>query len=182
MKQLAVYLLLAVTLSSCLKETIAGAMMKSETGGSGSSAISMSYQVNGVLVQTTVNEVTNQLSTYYRLSCTKTTNYSYVLSFVSTSGELTFQFYTDSLKTRNYVYSGSNGTEHFLDYNNTNGYTRYAADSMSFNVTSYTNSRISGNFSGRLTPSIGGGAPDTYGTPGSILITNGSFDNVPVFY
>ena len=179
MKQFAAYLLLAITLSSCLKETIAGAMMKSETEALAGSSISMSYKVNGVLVQTTVNDLTN----YDRLSCTKTNNYSYVLSFGSSSGELSFQFYTDSLKTKNYVYSGTNGTQHFLSYNNTNGYARYATDSISFNVTSYTNRRISGNFSGRLTPSLVEGAnTTTYGTPGSILITKGSFDNVPVSY
>ena len=42
---------------------------------------------------------------------------------------------------------------------------------------------LSGNFSGALTPMISAGNPyNTYGTPGSVLITNGSFKNVPVFY
>ena len=72
--------------------------------------------------------------------------------------------------------------EHFLYYNNTNGYTRYASDSMSFNITAYGNGRVSGNFSGKLTPFIVGGAPDVFCTPGSISITNGSFENIPVFY
>jgi hypothetical protein len=189
MKQFSAYFLLAISLSSCLKQTIPGAMLKAEGQSSGGSAISMSYEVNGVLVKTTVNEANNNQGTYHQLSCEKTTYtinnanyYRYVLSLVSTSGELTFLFYTDSLQTKNYVYCGSYGTEHFLSYNNTNGYTRYASDSLSFNVTVYGNGRISGNFSGRLTPSIPGGAPDTFGTPGSIAIANGSFENVPVLY
>jgi hypothetical protein len=188
MKQFAVYLLVLITLSSCLKQTIAGAMLESEVQSANGSTISMSYQVNGVQVNTTVNDATNQASGYRRLSCTKTpytvgsvTNYRYALSFVSTSGELSFLFYTDSLKATNYVYKGSYGNEHFLYYNNTNGYTHVASDSLSFNITSYANRRISGNFSGRLTPLVGGTA-STYGTPGSIVITNGSFENVPVFY
>jgi len=56
-------------------------------------------------------------------------------------------------------------------------------DNMNFTVTSYTDGHISGNFSGQLTPAISPGYPDNiYGTPGSVLIKNGSFKNVPVFY
>src|SRR4051794_12662022 len=130
MKQFLAYVLLAITLSSCLKETIPGAMLKAEEQRLGGSEISTSYQVNGALVQTTVNDANNNSWGYHRLSCEKATYsvnnngnyYCYVLSLVSTSGELSFLFYTDSLQTKNYVYLGSYGTEHFLYYNNTNGY------------------------------------------------------------
>ena len=57
------------------------------------------------------------------------------------------------------------------------------ADYMSFTITSYANGHISGNFSGKLTPLVMAGNPNNYyGTPGSTLITNGSFNNVPVIY
>src|SRR4051812_30276290 len=114
MKQVAVYFLLAITSSSCLKQTIPGAMLEAEGQGPNNSAISMSYEVNGALVKTCVNDANNNLGGHHQLSCEKTTYtinsanyYRYVLSMVSTSGELTFLFYTDSLQTKNYVYRGS---------------------------------------------------------------------------
>ena len=187
MKQFAVVFLLAITFSSCLKQSIADAMLQKEEQRLGGSAISMSYQVNGVLVKTIVNDVTNQFGSYYRLSCKKTIyssnnfdNYFYVLSCENGSGELTFLFYTDSLKTTNYVLTGWSGSHALLSYNNTNNWTRYASDSLSFNITNYSNRRISGTFSGRLTPE--GANPNTFGTAGSIAITNGVFENIPVLY
>ena len=82
--------------------------------------------------------------------------------------------------TKNYVLGG--GNEHILSYNNRHAYTRYATDSMSINITAYSNGRISGNFSGKLTPFITEGLNPVYGDPGSVSITNGTFQNVPVLY
>jgi hypothetical protein len=54
---------------------------------------------------------------------------------------------------------------------------------MDFNITSYKDGRISGNFSGQLSPLVYQGYyANTYGTFGSVLIKNGSFNNVPVIY
>ncbi|WP_207496993.1 hypothetical protein [Aridibaculum aurantiacum] len=187
-KQIAACLFIAFTIASCAKETIAGAMLEAEEQIANGSTISMSYQVNGALVKTTVNDRTNFAGSYHKLSCKKDTYtinntdyYRYALSLVSTTGELSFLFYTDSLQAKTYVHKGSFGNQHFLEYNNTNGYTRYATDSMSFTITSYANRRINGHFSGKLTPLVGG-TSNTYGTPGSIMVTNGTFENVPVFY
>ena len=187
MKQFGAYILVAILLSSCSKQSIADAMLQKEEQGSGVGAISMSYKVNGALVKTVVSDAGNQSGSFYKLSCKKDTyeingmNYPrFVLSFLSTSGELAFVFNTDILKTTNYVYIGSYGTQQFLYYNNINGYTHYASDSLSFNITTNTNNRISGNFSGKLTPD--GPTPNTYGAPGSIAITNGTFENIPVVY
>ncbi len=52
---------------------------------------------------------------------------------------------------------------------------------MSFTITSYSNGHISGNFSGVLTP-LADANNNVFGDPGSVIITNGSFKNVPVFY
>lgn len=174
------FLFLIFTLSSCLKQTIAEAMQNSESNNVGDSDASISYRVNGTEVKTTLNQVQNNTTGYRRLYCQKDPA-GYTLSFVSLTGELIFSFYTNTLQNKNYVYRGSNGTKFFLDYNNTNSYTRYPTDSMSFNITTIDNGHINGNFSGKLTPSIVGGAPDTYGASGSILITNGTFKNIPVF-
>ena len=180
MKKFLSYLFLIFTLSSCLKQTIPEAMMESEGKKLEASAASMSYQVNGVEVKNTVSDVENNVIGYRKLYCQKEP-YDYLLSFVSSTGEINFWFYTDNLQIKNYVLRGSNGTKFLLYYNNTNGFVRYPSDSLSFNITALDKGRISGNFSGILTPSIVGGAPDTYGPAGSISITNGTFKNVPIF-
>ena len=148
-----------ILLSSCLKQSIPDAMLASQNSGSqGGATATLSYKINGNAVNISVNDAESQNPNYYTLGCTKSAGYS--LDALSSSGEFTFTFYTDSLTIGNYKYTG-----------------------MSFNVTSYKNGLISGNFSGQLTPMISAGNPNnTYGVPGSVLITNGSFLNVPVFY
>ena len=105
------------------------------------------------------------------------------LDCLSTSGEMGFTFFTDSLAVGNYLYTGIYGDMFVLSYNGTDEFVHDPADSISFNITSYSKGHISGNFSGRLTPMIVAGNPNnTYGSPGSVLITKGSFKDVPVFY
>ena len=177
-------LLMAIFLSSCLKQSIPDAMLGSKnSGGQGNVTATLSYKINGNVVNISVNDADNQSTIpYYTLGCSKNPGY-YNLDAISSSGETTFTFYTDSLAVGNYKYSGTYGDMFFIDYYNTAEYVHGPSDSMSFNITSYNNGHISGNFSGVLTPLIAAGNPNnTYGTPGSVLITNGSFENVPVFY
>jgi len=47
-------------------------------------------------------------------------------------------------------------------------------------ITSYTNARISGTFSGKFTPTLGN-LPD-YSNKGTIIITDGKLNNIPVTY
>ena len=159
-------------------------MQESETKKLGGTEISMSYLVNGGLVKTSVNNISNSRVGYHQLSCEKTSG-GYALDFLSSSGEFTFLFYTDSLHVKTYVHKGFNGGAFFLSYSNAsytiNGYAQYPSDSVSVTISQYNNKRINGTFSGRLTPSIIGGPTGAFGTSGSILITNGSFENVPVF-
>ena len=96
---------------------------------------------------------------------------------------MTFTFPTDSLTVGNYIYTPIYGDTYVASYNGTDEFVHAPADSISFNITSYTKGHISGNFSGRLTPMVSAGYPvNTYGTPGSVLITKGNFKDVPVFY
>ena len=173
---------LSVLLPSCLKQSIPDAMLASEnSGGQGDVTATLSYKINGNAVNITVSDAGSQDPNSYTLGCTKFGGY--ILDGVSSSGEFTFNFGTDSLTIGNYIYTGIYGDMFFIDYNNQNEYAHAPTDSMSFNVTSYKNGLISGNFSGQLTPMISAGIPyNTYGAPGSTLITNGSFKNVPVFY
>ncbi|HEY1869561.1 MAG TPA: hypothetical protein VGG71_00815 [Chitinophagaceae bacterium] len=189
MKQLLITFLMVILLSSCLKESIADAMLDSQnrTPGGGSPAVAtMTYEVNGSTVTLTVNDPDKQSSTGYQLGCSKTTTGTnsvvYYLDCLNETGEMTYMFPTDSLTVGNYSLSGSYGL-FVLGYNGTNAYLQDQSDSMSFNITSYSKGHISGNFSGRLTPAISySGLNITYGTPGSVLVTKGSFKDVPVFY
>lgn len=179
------YLTIAVMaillLSSCLKQSIPDAMLASQnSGGHGNITATLSYKINGNVVNISVNDADNQNPTYYTLGCTKNSGF-YNLDGLSNTGETTFSFYTDSLAIGNYKYTGNYGDMFFLSYNGTNEYVHVASDSMSFNITSYKNGHISGNFSGQLTPLVDANN-NTFGAPGSVLITNGSFQNVPIFY
>jgi hypothetical protein len=184
MKQLLLAFLMIGCLTSCLKQSIADAMLDSGSPG----VATMTYQVNGNTVTMSVKDPDNQSPTAYQLGCSKTTdpgtnNIYYDLDCVSPSGELTYMFGTDSLKVGNYAITGFYGELFVLSYNGEDEYLRNLQDSISFNITSYSQGHISGNFSGRLTPMITAGNPNnTYGAPGSVLITKGSFKNVPVFY
>jgi hypothetical protein len=174
---------LALSLSSCLKESIPDAMLASKNKGSQGSTATLSYEVNGNAVNVSVNDADNWNGSWHTLDCEKNPGY-YALSALSSSGEFIFVVYTDSLTTGNYKYIGTGGDLYFINYNGINEYVHAPSDSMSLNITSYNNGRISGNFSGVLTPlHISNTASnDEYGTPSSVHITNGSFKNVPVIY
>ena len=191
MKQLIIASLAIIFLSSCLKQSISDAMIENENTGGGKhpSVATMSYAVNGKNVTTSVDYPDKQVPGSRELYCDKTfyqgTNIPvYYLDCISTSGELTFTFmFTDSLTVGTYKYNGQYGEMFILDYNNTNGFVVSSPDNMTFTITSYTNGHISGNFSGKLSPMVTSGYPtNTYGTPGSVVITNGTFKDVPVFY
>ncbi len=191
MRQLLIYFLMIISLSSCLKQSIADAMLAEENSGNhgNSPAVAtMTYAVNGNTVTNSVNDPDSQMPTSYQLGCSKilypgTNSTVYNLDCVGTTGEMTFTFFTDSLTVGNYLYTGVYGDLFVLDYNNISDFVHDPADSISFNITSYSNGHISGNFAGRLTPMTAAGYPtNTYGSPGSVLITKGSFKDVPVFY
>lgn len=190
MKQLLMASLVVTLLSSCLKQSIADAMIAKQnagTQGSGSPSVAtMTYAVNGNIVTTTVKDPDSQSPTGYQLICGKTlypgaSDSVYFIDCISTTGEMTFPFFTNSLIVGNYNYTGAYGDMFVLSYNGVDDYVHDQADSISFNITSYTKGHISGNFSGRLTPMVTAGYPvNTYGTPGSVLITKGNFTDVPV--
>jgi hypothetical protein len=188
MKELLIAFLMILFLSSCLKQSIADAMLDKQNSGGSSGVATMTYMINGNTVTNSVNDPDSQSPVYYQLGCSKTlypgTNSTvYILDCVGTTGETTFIFATDSLTVGNYSYTGIYGDIFVLSYNGADEFIHDLSDSISFNITSYSKGHISGNFSGRLTPMITAGNPyNTYGPSGSVLITEGSFKNVPVFY
>ena len=182
MKLYTIAAFIVLSLSSCLKESIPDAMLAAKNKDSQGSTASLSYEVNGDAVNLTVSDADNWNGSFYTLACSKYSGY-YGLDAATPVGEFTFDFYGDSLAIQNYKYNGGFGELFITDYNNQAEFLKAPTDSMSFNITSYTNGRISGNFSGVLTPMITAGNPNNiYGTPSSIAITNGVFKNVPVIY
>ena len=183
-KQLSIAFGMVILLSSCLKQSIADAMLADQDPGSKGVA-TLTYQINGNTVTTSVNGPDDQTANDYQLVCSKepymsTNLFLYGLDCLSTSGELTFTFGT-AITVGHYAYLGSYGDMFILAYNGQAEYAHDPADSISFNITSSSQGHISGNFSGKLTPLVIAGNPyNTYGAAGSIIITNGSFTNVPV--
>lgn len=171
-----------IFLSSCLKQSIPDAMLNTENSSvQADVTATLSYKVNGNPVNLTVADAKNQDPTGYTLGCSKESTY-YDFDAVSTEGEFTFEFLTDTLTAGNYNLTGN--LDWFItEYNDASEYLQSVTDSIGFTVTSNKNGLISGTFSGRLTPLISQNYPnDIYGTPSSVLITEGSFKNVPVFY
>jgi hypothetical protein len=189
MRQLLVPFFMIIFLSSCLKQSIADAMIAEQNSGTrGGSVATMTYTVRGYTVTTSVNNADSQDPRGYQLGCSKTvypgTNSSvYILDCLSNSGEMAFTFSTDSLTIGDYEYSGIYGELFILSYNGEDEFVHDPTDFVRFNITSYSQGHISGTFSARLTPMIMAGNPNNvYGASGSVLVTNGSFTNVPVFY
>ena len=175
------YLVTAVTailLSSCLKQSIPDAMLASQNAGN--ITATLSYKNNGNAVSISVANADNQNPNPYTLGCSKFVGY-YNLDGLSNSGEITFSFPTDTLTVGNYKYTSIYGDMFFISYNGADEYVHAPNDSMSFNITFYKNGHISGNFSGLLTPLVDP-TNNIYGAPSSVVITNGTFQNVPVFY
>jgi hypothetical protein len=180
MKFYSIVTVIAILLSSCLKQSIPDAMLNKNS--SGGITATMSYELNGNPVNISVDDAHNLGYNSYILGCSKFSGY-YAFQGLSDYGETSFAFYTDSLTIGNYEYISTYGDMFFISYNGTNEYVHAPLDSMSFNITSYNNGHISGNFSGVLTPLITASTINNiFGDPGSVLITNGSFENVPVFY
>jgi hypothetical protein len=132
----------------------------------------LSYEINGTLVSVSVDDADHQLPGFRRLSCEKSNGY--VLEAISdTYGEFTFTFATDSLKVGSYNYPSISGGIYVTDFQGPE-FVYYPTDYMNFNVTSYKDGQISGNFSGVLTPKPN----DMWGAASSVSVTNGSFNNV----
>jgi hypothetical protein len=176
------YLIIGITilLSSCLKHSIPDAML-GKSGRQSKIAATMSYEINGEMVTISVDDADNQGPGLHTLECVKSGGY--VLTGLNSTGEFIFNFYSDSLKVGNYKYTSSYGPMYVTDFQGHPQYVYGPSDNMNFNVTTYKDGHISGNFSGQLTPMIMAGYPNnSYGIPGSVLITNGSFNNVPIVY
>ncbi|MEO7047334.1 MAG: hypothetical protein ABI091_18675 [Ferruginibacter sp.] len=181
------YLIAAASIilfSSCLKQSIPDAILSSRRAASAGITATLSYKVNGQSVNMSLPDAINQNPLYtHSLYCRKMPAYL-TYDFGSSDGavETTFIFYTDSLTTKKYTFTGG-GDVFFIDYNNINEYAHAVTDSLNFTITSYDKGLISGSFYGQLTPyNVDSNSNGTWGASGSTKITEGTFKNVPVFY
>ena len=182
MKLYFIIAIIPILLSSCLKQSIPDAILAEENSGNGSQAnvtATLSFKINGNAVSISVPDALSQNPNLYTLGCTKAGGY--VLDGNSTWGEITYNFNTDSLTPGNYQWNGSYGDMYFIDYNNQAEYVHAATDVMIYTVTTYRNGLIGGTFSGQLSPLLDANS-NTFGTAGSVVVTDGVFQNVPVFY
>ena len=171
---------ITIILSSCYKQSIPDAMLN-KSGGENEKTATLSYEINGQLVTISVKNADQQVPGFRTLYCEKSVGY--ILSGTSNDGDFVFTFFTDSLEAGNYQYTSNYGPRYVTTFEGRPQYVYGATDNMNFNITSYKDGHISGNFSGQLTPVIMAGNPDNvYGATGSVLIKNGSFNNVPIFY
>lgn len=181
MRSFTIAVTIVLFLSSCLKESIPEAMLNKKNGPKVTATFSC--KVNGAPATLTVEDVANQGSVPYRtISCTKQTG-TYDLFAMLDTGPIDLYFFTDTLTLGNYRYTTADvGQQHVIYFSGQSEFLQAPADYISINVTSYNNGYISGNFSALLTPMVDGNPPYKFGTPSSISVTEGSFNNVPVFY
>ena len=180
MKSYLLIFVFSITLSSCYKQSIADAMLNKSGTQNGNTA-TMSYEINGKSVSISIKNGDQQTPGFSNLYCQKSAGY--LLYGMGDEGELIFHFFTDSLEVDNYRYPSSFGPMYFTNFEGRPQYVYGPTDYMDFNISSYKDGYISGNFSGQLTPAIVVGTLNNiYGDLGSVLIKNGKFDNVRVYY
>jgi hypothetical protein len=182
MKLYALAASLVILLSSCLKESIPDAMLNKKNGPKVTATFS--YKLNGNAVSRTIEDVRNQsLVPYPTMGCSKQAG-RYDLLALLDPGVVSIYLFTDTLAVGNYTYTTADvGELDILDYFNQTEFLHAPTDRISVNVSSHANGYISGTFSAVLTPMVDGSTtPYIFGTPSSILVTEGSFKNIPVFY
>lgn len=177
MKQL-LYILICLTIFSCSKD---------KNSPDSSSSGSISYQVNGQQMSMDNANIQNgegvafakQLkgsiipATRYLLNAQKGVN-NIMISAIT----------TDSLHTQSYHYDSSFISDQFtiftVLFNGQQSMVFYNTDYFDFIISSYSNGRVSGTFTAKMTP-VAGGTLD-YNSRGSIVITDGKLNNIPVTY
>lgn len=147
-------LFLLLIFSACTKD-------KDNPGTSTSGSISYKVkQLQGNLVQ----------KTRYLLNAQKGINNIFITAIV-----------TDSLQQKNYHYDSTNNDLGIFMFTIKSGGSQsmlfYKGDYFDVNISSYKNGRISGSFSAKITP-----LSLDYNLRGTILITDGKLNNVPVTY
>lgn len=172
------YLLLCIASVSCSKD-------KKNQAPATSAAGSIQYKVNGqLIVMDNVNFANNEGAIFVRqLKGPVLSQTRYLLNAQKgTTNVILTTIVTDSLHQINYHYDSAYNTansgvfEFTLESAGIVSSLYFSGDYIDINITSYKNSRVSGNFSAKVSPL------SDYSTRGTVLITDGVLDNVPVTY
>ena len=110
----------------------------------------------------------------------------YPLDGSELNSNIELNIFTDSLETKSYHYDSLDVARVNVyvitlrvTYNGQTSVIHYKDDFADINITSHKNSRVSGTFTGKLTPEI---LPIGFGEPSSINITEGKINDVKVIY
>jgi hypothetical protein len=169
-----VFLLLVILIFiSCIKDST------NQTTNSGS----IQYKVNGNDVSFDIfGYSTDQYAIIWKQFPPTTISTRYTLTAKTGANGLVFTIPTDSLKQTVYHYDSTAlfvGAAQFVRYNGVGSFVSTKNDYFDIIVTAYSNGRVSGTFSGKLTPSDSLG---TIGPPSSVTVTEGKFNNVEVIF
>ena len=144
------------------------------------------FKINGTAVKVTYPTYAyEQLLLFSKVPPFRTgARYSLNGSGLNTNIEL--NIFTDTLETKNYHYDSVDvaGYSNYVitlrvTYQGQTSVINYKDDFADFNISSYKNSRVSGTFTGKLTPEA---IPIGFGEAGSINITEGKINDVKVVY
>jgi len=148
---------------------------------------SISYKVNGTLItMDNKNNPSGEGAIFAKQLAPLLPQTRYQLNAQKGSGNLLgFTILSDSLHETNYHYDSSIIGNNFvlytfnLAFNGQPGVIFFKGDKLDITISSYKNGSITGTFSGNLTPIAG--AVD-YNLRGTLSITEGVINNVPVTY
>lgn len=168
------------------------ALMASCSGGnndpsSQSADGSISYKVNGQLVSMDNVNISNREGAAFvkQLKGSRTPATRYLLNAQKGFGNLMVSVITtDSLHAQNYHYDSAFANDQltlFVEtFNGQQSQVFYSSDYFDFVISSYSNGRISGTFTAKMTPASR--TTLDYNNRGSVVITEGKINNVPVSY
>ena len=120
-----------VVMSSCLKQSIADAMLNED--GTKKITATLSYEINGNKINVLAPDADNQVVGNRKLYCEK--GNGFVLSALVDNGDFVYTFFTDSLRIGNYQYLGSYGPSYVTTFQGWPQYVYAASDRMIFTIT-----------------------------------------------
>ena len=144
------------------------------------------FKLNGTVIQIKHSNIVTGSPVFFEKIPPILSDARYSLLGLESNSSLDLNIFTDSLETKNYHYDSLDVHDSptyvislRVTYNGQTSVIHFKDDFADINISSYKNSRISGTFTGKLTPET---LPVGFGQPGSINITEGKINEVKVIY
>ena len=177
MKKITVAILLISAFISCKKEN------NNQNNSTGSTHGRIEYKINGQLqAYENLDALTQYALIYKRLSSVPQNNKYQINAFNGANTVMGSAIIIDSLRTGTYVIDSAASQltyENNIRFNGIQSSIFFNGDNLTFNITSHSNGRVSGTFTGKLTPLNG---TFNYADKSTTVITEGKIDNVQVIY